>query len=227
MLGRWDEALAASGEFTQEEVDTGGTMMSLLDGAGGVHTQRGDLEAARRLLLMFARHETSTDIQELAGYLSARASLHRAEGRLAEALRDGEAAIEAGRTLGITAQSSKQGIVEAVEAAMELGESAKIERLLASVESVPLGSRPPYLDAQAHRVRARLAGDPAGYETAAARFRELGLPFWLAVTLLEHGELTGDETSLAEAREIFERLRARPWLERLEAASSPPAEVLA
>jgi class 3 adenylate cyclase/tetratricopeptide (TPR) repeat protein len=225
MLGRWDEALATSDEFTQEEIEAGGTMMSLLDGAGGVHIQQGDLEAARRLLFIFARHGESTDVQELAGYLSARASLHRAEGRLAEALSDGEAAIEAGRTLGITAQSSKQGIVEAVEAASVLGESAKIENLLASVESVPLGSRPPYLDAQARRFRARLAGDPAGYETAAARFRELGLPFWLAVTLLEHGELTGNETSLADAREIFEGLGATPWLERTEGATPRRAEV--
>ncbi len=58
-------------------------------------------------------------------------------------------------------------------------------------------------------------------KSAAATFRELGLPFWLAVTLLEHGEwLTGQgrtddaESLLAEAREIFERLEATPWLER-------------
>jgi class 3 adenylate cyclase/tetratricopeptide (TPR) repeat protein len=226
MLGRWDDALAESEEFTQEEVDVGGTMMSLLDGAGGVHVQRGDLEAARRLLFMFARHEESTDVQELAGYLSSRASLHRAEGRLPEALSDGEAAIEVGRTLGITAQSAKQGIVEAVEAAMGLGDSAKIEELLANVEGVPIGSRPPYLDAQVRRFRARLGSDPAGYEAAAHRFRELGLPFWLAVTLLEHGELTGDESSLAEAREIFEDLEATPWLERaasIGAAAKVPA----
>ena len=215
MLGRWDEGLATSKEFTQEEVDAGGTMMSLLDGAGGVHIQRGDLDAARRLLSMFAQHGESSDVQELAGYLSARAALHRAEGGLQEALADGEAAIEAGRTLGITAQSAKRGIVEAVEAALSLGESTKVVELLAHVESVPPGSRPPYLDAQSKRFRVRLAGDPAGYEAAAERFRELGLPFWLAVTLLEHGELTGDESSVAEACEIFERLEATPWLERV------------
>ena len=62
---------------------------------------------------------------------------------------------------------------------------------------------------------ARLAGDQQSFEAAAAeRFRELGIPFWLAVTLLEHGELTGDESLLDEAREIFERLKATPWLER-------------
>jgi hypothetical protein len=56
------------------------------------------------------------------------------------------------------------------------------------------------------------------------------MPFDLAVTLLEHAEwLSGQgratETAapLAEAVDIFERLRARPWLDRAAAltASSP------
>jgi len=63
-----------------------------------------------------------------------------------------------------------------------------------------------------------LAAD--GLESAAALFRELGVPFWLGVTLLEHGELlaaSGEaEPLLTEAEELFERLGARPWLERLE-----------
>jgi hypothetical protein len=106
-----------------------------------------------------------------------------------------------------------------------MGESAKVEELLALVESVPPGTRPPYLDAQAKRFRARLSGDPSGYEAAAERFRDLSLPFWLALTLLEHGELTGDASLLAEAREIFERLEARPWLERLDAVAPTRTEV--
>ena len=69
--------------------------------------------------------------------------------------------------------------------------------------------------------RGEVAASEQGFRTAAARFRELGMPFCLAVTLLEHGEWLaakgqGDEAEplLAEAREIFERLEARPWLER-------------
>jgi hypothetical protein len=76
-----------------------------------------------------------------------------------------------------------------------------------------------------HRFRGRLGGDPAELDAAAERFREIGVPFWLAVTLLEHGELTGDESSLGEAREIFEQLEARPWLERLDAARAVRTEV--
>ena len=167
---------------------------------------------------MFSRLEESTDVQELTCYLGSRAALRRAEGRLQDALADGEATIEAGRTLGIAQPAVKQAIVEGVEAALALGDLPKAEELLAQVESVPLGSRPPYLDAHAKRFRARMGGDPTGFEAAAAGFRELGIPFWLAVTLLEHAELTGSEASLAEAREIFEQLQATPWLERAAAA---------
>jgi len=46
-----------------------------------------------------------------------------------------------------------------------------------------------------------------------------------AVALLEHAEATGDGTSLSEAREIFERLKARPWLERVTAAGAHELQV--
>ena len=129
------------------------------------------------------------------------------------------------------AQAVKQGILEALEAAFALGESANVEQLLASIETIPPGSRPPYLDAQAKRFRARLDGDPSGYEAAEAAFRDLSLPFWLAVTLLEHGEWLAAqgraeeaEPHLAEAREIFEGLKATPWLERADGLAGKLAE---
>ena len=71
----------------------------------------------------------------------------------------------------------------------------------------------------------------AGYDAAAQGFRELGIPFWLAVTLLGHGEwLVGRgrpseaERLLAEAGEIFERLEATPWLERTARLASAGRE---
>ena len=93
--------------------------------------------------------------------------------------------------------------------------------LLATIDAIPPGLRPPYLEAQAHRFRARLDGNEAEYRAAATRFRELEIPFWLGVTLLEHGE----EPGLAEAREIFERLEVTPWLERVTAAAVEQAHV--
>ena len=230
MLGRFDDVHAVAVEFTQEQIDSGATVLSLLQSAVEIHIQRGELEAARRVLQMFSRIEHSTDLQERSSYLGARAALRRAEGQLEEAFADAEATIETGRNFGISSQSSKQGIVEALEAAFALGESAKIEELLGAIEAVPPGTRPPYLEAQARRFRARLAQDGDGHEAAARLFRELGLPFYLAVALLEHGELLVDqgrpaeaELLVSEATEIFDRLQATPWLERARRLTSSGA----
>ncbi len=216
MLGRWDEALSISADFTQEQIDSGGVVLSLLQSGIEINLQRGRLDEARRIFSMFSRIDGSTDVQDSSVFLASRAALHRAEGRLREALLDGQATIETARTLGIAFQAVKWGIVEALEAAFALGESATVEELLTTIESIPPGSRPPYLDAQALRFRARLSGDAAGFRAAAARFRELKIPFWLGVTLLE----AGGESGLVEAREIFERLGATPWLERVSPAAS-------
>jgi class 3 adenylate cyclase/tetratricopeptide (TPR) repeat protein len=227
MLGRWNEVVEASAEFTPEHMSGGGLVLSLLQSAVDIHIQRGELDEAHRVISMFARLDESSDVQDRSCYLGSRAALRRAEGQLREALADGEATIETRSLLGISAQSVKQGLVEAVEAAFALGEPAKVEELLALVEAVPPGTRPPFLDAQAKRFRSRIGRDPAGVEAAVERFRELGLPFWLAVTLLELGELTGDTESLDEAREIFEGLKAKPWLERVDGVNKTRLEVLA
>jgi len=55
------------------------------------------------------------------------------------------------------------------------------------------------------------------------------MPFYLAITLTEHsewlaseGRVDDAEPMLAEARATFERLEAKPWLERVEAAVGRP-----
>jgi hypothetical protein len=129
---------------------------------------------------------------------------------------------------------------QALEAALALGERGRAEQLLASVEALPPGRLAPSLRAHAARFRARVAADDGevrkaerGFATAAAIFREHGMPFWLAVTITEQGEwliaedrVAEAEPLLSEARETFERLGAKPWLERLESAEATPrAEV--
>jgi hypothetical protein len=68
-----------------------------------------------------------------------------------------------------------------------------------------------------------MADDEVGYKAAAGGFREYNFPFWLAVAQLEHAEWLAAhgrgaeaEPLLTEAREIFERLQAIPWLERAD-----------
>ena len=221
MLGRWDEALALIEEPTEEQTRSGGMLLSLMDSVLEIHLHRGRIDEARKVFSLFSHLEGSADLQDRSCYLGALASLYRAEGRLQEALAAGEATIEATRTLGYGQQSVKQGVVAALEAALALDDTAKARELLTFLEDAPPGRRSPYLEAQAHRFRARLDGNEADYEAAARLFRELEIVFWLAVTLLEHGEslvqqgrLDDSVPLLAEAQESFERLGATPWIAR-------------
>jgi len=105
-----------------------------------------------------------------------------------------------------------------------LGRPVEAGEWMARYDAVPPGLRPPFVRAHAERLRAILGGDPAGFATAAAAFDELRIPFWAAVARLERAELleAGEEREqlLAAAGAEFERLAAKPWLDRVEAARS-------
>ena len=76
-------------------------------------------------------------------------------------------------------------------------------------------------------LRGETTGVDGGFGAAAEIFREVPSPYWLGVTLAEHGEWLvaqgrPDEAEplFAEAREILEGLGAKPWLERLERSAA-------
>jgi class 3 adenylate cyclase/tetratricopeptide (TPR) repeat protein len=228
LTGQWEEVARLLAEIPEHEAAfsaLGGLLGSLLE----MYVARGKLGEARKLLARFAAFATSVDVQERAAHAAARAAVLHAEARYADAVAAGEAAFHARGQLGADHQVVKAGFLWAVEAAFALGSLDKVEELLAAVEALPPGHRPPLLQAQAARVRARLViargqrdGVEAGFKAAAGMLRELGIPFWLAVTLLEHAEWLAKEEDeqraeplLTEARAIFERLGAQPWLERL------------
>ena len=231
MLGRWDEALARLAEIPDELIGVDTSLLSPASGPVELYLHRGRLDEARDLLARYAAFEHNDDLQARGCYQAALSAVRFAEGNPREALSAAEAGFRSREVLGIAAQNAKLGLFHALEAALALGERPKTEELLAAVEERPIGLRPPFLDAQAHRFRARLAGaDPSAdrlFTTAAAQLRELELPFYLAVVRLEHGEwLTAQgrradaDGFLAEAAEIFGRLGATPWLDRLAAARS-------
>jgi class 3 adenylate cyclase/predicted ATPase len=218
MLGRWDEALARAQEF---EAATGldqGYLTPLVS----VYCARGDLAAARRELerpIFDAPEELQV---EMSGEL-ARATILRHEGKQGQAVELAESVVERSAALGITFLTVKLALVEALESAFELGDEPKVRQLVTEIDALRPGERPPLLEAHGLRFDAKLAGDDSRFRAAVALFRETSLTFWLAVTLLEHGEwLVGQDRAddaeplLAEAREIFERLQATPWLDRLE-----------
>jgi hypothetical protein len=226
MLGRWDEALARRREIPDDKLSDN-NIASVLSGPLELHLHRGELDEARHLLADAEELERSGDLQQEGCYEAAAAALRLAEANPREALMVADRPFARRALLGFGFQGVQLGFLHALDAALELHEEARADELLAIVEQQPVGLRPPFLAAVVHRFRARLAGDDpaadASFTAAAAQLRALELPFHLAVVLLEHGEwLTaqgrrGDaEPFLAEARETFERLGAKPWLERTD-----------
>jgi predicted ATPase/class 3 adenylate cyclase len=225
LLGEWDEAVARASGETDDLPDS---LQALLLFLVIVECARGDVSGARSRIDRVSSMRESEDPQVRLGYAFVESHVLRAEGRLQEAFAAAESGMAHVADLGVTFLTVKLCYVEALESAYELGDTGKVEELIVSIEQLRPGERPPLLEAHAHRFRSKLDGDEAGYRAATTLFRELDAPFWLGVTLLEHGEASGDDALVAEAREIFRRLGATPWLERAgEPRSQEEAEVTA
>ena len=154
------------------------------------------------------------------------AQVLRAEQRPLEALTAAREALAIG-DLSALHPYYKGAWIEACEAAFELGDQEQIEELLGEAERRPPSERTPRLVTQEARFHGRLLalrGDRDGAAELLGRavdgFRALQTPYPLAMALVERAELGVDDPAplLAEAREIFERLGATPWLERVDAA---------
>jgi len=223
MLGRWDDVTRTRDELTQEMIDSGALLLSIVQTGVEVYVNRGELDEARRLLELFARLKHSSELQAKTMFLVSTAMLRRAEGRLREALAAGDAVLEQGETLGPNFQTVKHALVEALEAALAFDDLRKADELFAFADAIPPTHRSPFVEAHVRRLRARAVSDPDGVAAAARQFEELGMPFYLAVALLEHAELSGSDETRTDALEIFENLRATPWIKR----AARPVEMLA
>jgi hypothetical protein len=158
----------------------------------------------------------------------ARALVLRAEGRAGEALDAAEEILARRALLGGRHSYVKLAFVEAVEAAFALADLDRVKELLHEWELRSCELRTPLVEAHEQRFAARLAARRGEADTvepsllrATATYRELSMPFYVSVALLEHGEWLAEqgrgddaEPLLAEACETFQRLKARPWLER-------------
>jgi tetratricopeptide (TPR) repeat protein len=228
-LGEWDEVTAREqllpeGEWTHIRI----AFATLLTSIVPLRLHRGQRDDATRYMSLFAELETSADTQERSQVLFAKASVLFAEGRYDEALQNALAAFEQRHTMSVRYEAVKEAFVVAVDAALALGDLAQADRLLGVIEALPPGQVTPFLRSQRTRFRARLAeasGDTGTAEelfvAAAEAFRDIGFPFYLAVTLLEHAELLqrldrpGEAAPRsAQAREVFQQLGAAPWVAR-------------
>lgn len=183
----------------------------------------------RKFSRLCAEMESSADHQERAAFHLARADILLTAGDPAHALEAAELAFAERETMGFSQEYTKQAFVTAVSAALTLGDVDRAEELLAVVEALPPGSSTQFLQAHCDRFRAHVSAHRGEadeverrFKRATGLFRELALVFYLGTTQLEFGEwlagqdrATEAEPLLAEAREIFDRLEAKPWLERL------------
>jgi tetratricopeptide (TPR) repeat protein len=227
--GAWDDVLSMVQELPREDwirarAAYGGALRSSVP----VWVHRGHLDDAKRMAGALSELEHSADVQERCYYGLASAQILLAEGRRADALRAAESVIDMREYWGFSHDTTKEAFAVALEAALKLDDLDKANDLLAIAEAVPPGLRPQFINANIARFRGHLAARAGNAEDAdrlfkgaGGLFEELGVPFYLAVTRLEYAEwLAGQERMeeagplLAQAHVTFERLEARPWLER-------------
>jgi tetratricopeptide (TPR) repeat protein len=231
-LGEWDRAVEQAPDLSEVDWTRNRTAFApLLTSQVQIHVHRGQLEEAGRVVDLVSDMADSAEVQERVVHASSRAAvlLHVAD--YPEALRYAGIALAGVEALAITHEAIKEAFLIAVEAAFGANDLGKVEELLEIVGTLPPGERTQFLDAQWARFRARLdvrKGETqdveARFKGAAGALREISAVFHLATVLVDFGAwLTADgrradaEPLFDEARGIFERLGATPWLERLDA----------
>jgi hypothetical protein len=216
-------------------------MSGLLAVLPTICVNRGMQDGLDRLAELSAQYEGTTDLQRAGGRAVTLAVISQFRGEHAEAFSQAEEAIRCGLATGADSPLVRIAFASAVDSAFALEDLGKVESVLGSLGRLRRGEVWPSLLALGERTNARLAsargqaGDAErGFTRAIALFREMGMPYWLGATLTELAEwLSGtgrpDDARplLEEAREIFERLRAEPWLERVGNPLPPGPSVLA
>ena len=185
-----------------------------------IHVRRGDVRVAREVVDRHADVGLSGNIEFAQGYAAVDAAVLAAEGRHEDAFRQALRALS-------EPVSAWWVYFHVLDVAAALPDAHAAQELVARADETTRGKRWAVVDAQAARLRARLPEHDsiAELEESERRFRDLEVPFHTAVAqaeraehLIAAGRLDEGREFLAEARHTFERLRARPWLERVDAA---------
>ena len=233
LLGDWDTA----GQELTQAMDSGelAGIDYLPCYLGWLAALRGDADTAETMLGALQDLQASEDPQDMA-------KISIAEGFTAAARRQPGAALRHARdtlshvgALGISQECLLWAWPLAARAAHDLGDTTAIGELLTLLDSYQPGDVAPMLHAERDLTRARLAddhGDPdaaALFAAAVAGVREHGTPYHLAHGLLDqaqHLSRRGDADAAAaaagEARDIAQRLRCQPLLDRAEVISTAP-----
>jgi class 3 adenylate cyclase/tetratricopeptide (TPR) repeat protein len=231
-IGRWDEAL----EQLQLARETDGfdsmewARSSCWAWIALVDALRGDSALADAALDELTKTETDNPEWRAVRSLVS-ATVFRMAGKLEAAVDAFEEALRGSEEIGPGLPVIQQALAEALDIAIEVRDFAHARSFLDRIDALRPGERSPYLRAELARLRARRSASEAGsddgeveegFMEAEEGFRAIGTPFYLARGLLEHAEwlVSRDRDAdaapfLAEASEIFDRLRAIPWLDRV------------
>jgi class 3 adenylate cyclase/tetratricopeptide (TPR) repeat protein len=238
--GRWDEAIAQR-ELIHAMIDPEAAaepwIVTEVAWTSMIELARGNVDAAAALIPDSVLQHEQREIG--ASMAMMRAAVFNAQGRHEAALglvREMASEVQ----LPPQAWAFKLSWYEAMAAALGVGDTELARALLERAHSIRRGRLTPFLRAQIARYDAVFAARDgalgraeAGYKAAAGILREGAMPFHLAVCLTEFGEWyrtagrdADAEEALNEARAIFTRLGATPWLERLGAVPASGGEAV-
>lgn len=207
-MGDWDEALRYAEQFAEPPPIPYPRLQALPQ----IFLNRGDVAQARALLDADAPAAGSGEVQIRILYALDEAAVLRAEGRPQDALAAADRALAEREKLSVRHPFGKLALVEAAEAAFDLDNLERVADALGAWDALPTSDRTPFIEGHLALLSARLAvrqGEDDGVDGLFARaeaiFRDVGLPFYLARALLEHGEWLsqrgGDDAPLDEAEE--------------------------
>ena len=228
MAGRWDEAMECAGDVSAW--DWMGEMSGSMAVLPTICVNRDIKGGLAKLVELSDQYEESTDMQRAGGRAAVMAVIDGAQGRYVESLEQAEAAMHYGLATGADSPTVRIAFATAVDAAFALGALDKVEDVLEQLAGLRRGEVWPSLGALGESATARLyaaRGEAEKAEQSFMRsidlFRVIGMPYWLGTTLSTFAEfLTAIDRAdralpmIEEARGIFERLDARPWLKKLE-----------
>jgi class 3 adenylate cyclase/predicted ATPase len=227
MTGDWDTAEA---ELAQAiDADGLADIEFLASVRAWVAALRGDSSAAQAALAGLNDLRASEDPQDKATIAVVEAFTAATRRQPAAALRHARAALDHHGALAISHELLRWAWPLAARAAWDLADTATVAELLVMLDGYLPGQLTPMLRAERDLARARLTaidGAPAAdaaFTAAIAGLRQHSTPYHLAHGLLDQaGHLlrTGDNEAAAaaigEARDIAQRLRCQPLLDRAE-----------
>jgi class 3 adenylate cyclase/tetratricopeptide (TPR) repeat protein len=217
--GDWDWAVAEAASLEAAAVSEVDRASGLL-GAIVIAAARGE-DIVERLAQAERVMGTGSDNQAKATIVDVEGSIALVQGRLEDAIRD------AATAAGMIAWLAPVALLTAARAALWLKDADRATALLEQLRETTHGPSIAASKTTLEAGLAALAGDRdralAGYRSALAAWRDLGLSVDEALTAIDMATLLGPglpdvDAAAASARDTLRRLRARPFLARLETA---------